>query len=220
MSKAARLVLEDGATFEGYTFGASLTSYGEVVFNTTMTGYQEVLTDPSYAGQIVILTYPLVGNYGISEQDVESKRIQVRGFVVREDCHAPSHWNSTGTLSEFLASQNIVGLGGVDTRAITRRLRSSGVMMGIITLDDSAEAALKQLGKSTSLRRQRLRRHRLHSLALRLEYHAPGNRVLVRYRRPGLRTEVQHPAHPEEQGLPGKGRPRIDTRRGYPGPGP
>ncbi len=147
MSRAARLVLEDGAAFEGYTFGADIASYGEVVFNTTMTGYQEVLTDPSYAGQIVVLTYPLVGNYGISEQNVESKRIQVRGLIVREDCHVPSHWNSTGTLSEFLASQNIVGLGGVDTRAITRRLRSSGVMMGIITLDDSAEAALQQLGK-------------------------------------------------------------------------
>ena len=145
MERKAWLVLEDGSSYEGYTFGAEPSSYGEVVFNTTMTGYQEVLTDPSYAGQIVVLTYPLVGNYGISAEDIESGKIQVSGLVVREECSEPSHWNSTSTLAEFLASQGVVGLAGVDTRAITRRLRSAGVMMGMVTLEDSPAAALARL---------------------------------------------------------------------------
>jgi carbamoyl-phosphate synthase small subunit len=110
-----------------------------------MTGYQEVLTDPSYAGQIVVLTYPLIGNYGINPDDIESKRIQVSGFVVREDCDKPGHWQSTATLSEYLKRSGIPGIGGVDTRAITRRLRSVGVMMGTITSDETAEEALNRL---------------------------------------------------------------------------
>jgi carbamoyl-phosphate synthase small subunit len=145
LAKKAILVLEDGSVYEGHTFGAEVRSYGEVVFNTSMTGYQEVLTDPSYAGQIVVLTYPLIGNYGINPEDIESRRIQVRGFVVREDCDKPSHWQSTRTLSDYLAAYGILGIGGVDTRAITRRLRSVGVMMGTITFDDTAEEALKRL---------------------------------------------------------------------------
>lgn len=145
MNRKAWLVLEDGSYYEGYSFGASSSSYGEVVFNTTMTGYQEVLTDPSYSGQIVVLTYPLVGNYGINVEDMESRQIQVRGFVVREDCPQPSHWGSTSTLAEFLTSQGVIGIGGVDTRAITRRLRSSGVMMGMITSDDAPHVALAHL---------------------------------------------------------------------------
>ena len=132
MGKDAHLVLEDGSVYHGEAFGAETTGYGEVVFNTSMTGYQEVLTDPSYAGQIVMLTYPLVGNYGINLQDFESRRIQVAGLVVREDCDSPSHGLSTATLHEFLASQGIPAIKGVDTRSITRRLRSRGVMMGII----------------------------------------------------------------------------------------
>jgi carbamoyl-phosphate synthase small subunit len=116
-----------------------------VVFNTSMTGYQEVSTDPSYAGQIVVLTYPLIGNYGINPGDIESKRIQVSGFVVREHCDEPSHWQSTSTLSEYLAKAGIPGIGGVDTRAITRKLRSVGVMMGTITSDESEEGACKRL---------------------------------------------------------------------------
>lgn len=145
MAKKAILVLEDGSIYEGHCFGADVQGYGEVVFNTSMTGYQEVLTDPSYAGQIVVLTYPLIGNYGINPDDFESKRIQVSGFVVREDCHKPSHWQSTSTLSEFLAENVIPGIGGVDTRALTRRLRSAGVMMGTITSDETREQALKRL---------------------------------------------------------------------------
>ena len=143
--KRAILALEDGAVYEGYSFGADVEGYGEVVFNTAMTGYQEVLTDPSYAGQIVALTYPLIGNYGINTDDFESGGIQVAGFVVREECEKPSHWQSTKTLGEFLASAGVPGIAGVDTRALTRRLRSAGVMMGMITTEMSSDDALKRL---------------------------------------------------------------------------
>src|SRR5512134_3866433 len=122
MPKKAVLVLEDGSSYPGYSFGAETDSYGEVVFNTSMTGYQEILTDPSYAGQIVVPTYPLIGNYGINSEHIESRRIQVSGFVVREDCPAPSHFQSNMTLSQYLAASGIPGIGGVDTRAITRKL--------------------------------------------------------------------------------------------------
>ena len=143
--KKAALVLEDGSVYKGYAFGAARPGFGEVVFNTSMTGYQEMLTDPSYAGQIVMPTYPLMGNYGINERDFESRRVQVSGFVVREPCLAPSHAMSTSTLDEFLAAQGVPGISGVDTRAITRRLRAQGVMMGTIAVDESPEAALARL---------------------------------------------------------------------------
>lgn len=145
MTKRAILVLEDGSVYEGYAFGAEGIACGEVVFNTSMVGYQEMLTDPSYAGQIVVPTYPLIGNYGINEQDFESKRIQVRGFVVREECYQPNHYLSNGTLHEFLSQNNIPGISGIDTRAITRKLRSAGVMMGIITSDRTPAQALEEL---------------------------------------------------------------------------
>lgn len=145
MSRKAILVLEDGSAYEGEAFGARNTAYGEVVFSTSMTGYQEMLTDPSYAGQILVLTYPLIGNYGINESDFESRQIQVRGFVVREYCHRPSHWQSTRTLHEFLVAYNIPGISGIDTRALTRRLRSSGVMMGILSSEMTMEEASEEL---------------------------------------------------------------------------
>jgi len=147
MAKRAILVLEDGSVYEGYAFGAEADAYGEVVFNTSMIGYQEMLTDPSYAGQIVIPTYPLIGNYGINEQDFESNRIQVRGFVVREECYQPNHYLSISTLHQYLAESDIPGIYGVDTRAITRKLRSVGVMMGIITSDKTSQEALAALQK-------------------------------------------------------------------------
>lgn len=140
----AYLVLEDGSVHRGESFGAPRPGPGEVVFNTSMTGYQEVLTDPSYAGQLVTLTYPLVGNYGINPQDFESRQIRVAGLIIREHCDRPSHGRSDRTLDEFLRSQDIPGICGVDTRAITRRLREHGVMMGLLTTD-SPEAALAQL---------------------------------------------------------------------------
>jgi len=147
LREAVYLVLEDGSIHAGVGFGAEADGLGEVVFNTSMTGYQEVLTDPSYAGQLVTLTYPLVGNYGINPEDFESARIQVGGLIVREDCEQPSHGRSDRTLHEFLASQGIPGIAEVDTRAITRRLRSKGVMLGIITNGDP-NASLKRLQDS------------------------------------------------------------------------
>jgi len=143
----AYLVLEDGSVHEGVGFGAEVDGLGEVVFNTSMTGYQEILTDPSYAGQLVTLTYPLAGNYGINPQDHESSRIQVGGLIVRENCDLPSHGRSERTLHEFLASQGIPGIAEIDTRAVTRRLRSQGVMLGIITHGEP-DAALRRLKDS------------------------------------------------------------------------
>jgi len=138
-------VLEDGTVFEGKPFGAAARSHGEVVFSTAMTGYQEMLTDPSFAGQVLVLTYPLAGNYGINRENVESKGIQVRGLVVHEACDLPSHWASDMTLHEYLASQGIAGIAGVDTRALTRRLRTAGVMMGAVTSDETADEAHARL---------------------------------------------------------------------------
>ena len=140
MDKKAYLVLENGSVYEGQTFGAEADTFGEVIFCTSMAGYQEMLTDPSYAGQILMPTYPLIGNYGINEEDNESARIQVRGFVVREQCTEPSHYLNRQTIHEYLEQSGIPGIYGVDTRAITRQLRSSGVMMGMITSKDPQQA--------------------------------------------------------------------------------
>ena len=147
MAKQAFLVLEDGSWYEGEAFGAETSTYGEVVFNTSMTGYQEMLTDPSYAGQIVMPTYPIVGNYGINGEDMESKGIQVAGFAVREHSLRPSHTLSTKTLHEYLSSHGIAGISGIDTRAITRKLRVAGVMMGMIAVGTSPQEALARLGE-------------------------------------------------------------------------
>jgi len=145
MARKAILVLEDGGVYQGYSFGAGSTTYGEVVFDTSMAGYQEMLTDPSFAGQILLPTYPLIGNYGINEADFESKQIQVRGLAVREYCPQPSHWQSTRTLHEFLLAGGIAGISGIDTRALTRHLRSAGVMMGILSSEMTVEEALNEL---------------------------------------------------------------------------
>lgn len=126
------LALEDGTVFEGEAFGAAAQALGEVVFNTGMTGYQEILTDPSYCGQIVTMTYPLIGNYGINREDFESARPRVKGFVVKELCDQPSHWQTHKTLSQYLYENGIVGIAGIDTRALTRHLRTSGTMRGVI----------------------------------------------------------------------------------------
>jgi carbamoyl-phosphate synthase small subunit len=143
MARTAILVLADGSTYEGFSFGAETDAVGEVVFNTSMAGYQEMLTDPSYAGQILIPTYPLIGNYGTNNEDNESRRIQVRGFVVREECDFPNHFLNNKTIHDYLSAGGIPGIWGVDTRAITRRLRSAGVMMGMITSSKTPDEALK-----------------------------------------------------------------------------
>ena len=124
----ALLALENGQWFRGKSVGAQGETSGEVVFNTSMTGYQEVLTDPSYAGQIVTMTCPQVGNYGIAGEDVESRGVQVAGFVIRDESPVASNWRAEGTLREYLARQGIVAISDIDTRALTRLLRSSGVM--------------------------------------------------------------------------------------------
>lgn len=139
------LVLEDGTVFEGRAIGAPGTAIGEVVFSTSMTGYQEMLTDPSYAGQLLTLTYPLIGNYGVTEEDFESRRIQVAGFIVKQLCERPSNWRAAGDLGALLEKHGVVAIEGIDTRALTRRLRERGVMMGILTSELEAGAALERL---------------------------------------------------------------------------
>src|SRR5687768_17599984 len=137
--RVVKLALEDGTVFTGRAFGASGTSEGEVVFNTSMTGYQEILTDPSYKGQIVTMTYPLIGNYGINRQDVESRTPHVAGFVVKEVSPVHSNYRADMSLDEYLKRYNIIGIEGIDTRALTRKLRIGGAMRGILSteiLDD------------------------------------------------------------------------------------
>lgn len=132
----AKLILENGMVFEGNAFGYLKDSVGEVVFTTGMTGYQEVLTDPSYYGQIVTMTYPLIGNYGINLEDVESDSPKVKGFIVREKCNLPSNFRCELDLEDYLKQNKIVGLEGIDTRALTKILRNNGTMRGIIVVDE------------------------------------------------------------------------------------
>jgi len=138
----AVLALEDGTWFQGTAVGAEGTATGEVVFNTGLTGYQEILTDPSYSGQIVTMTCPEIGNYGVAAADVESRAPQVAGFVMRSESLVASNWRAVGPLREYLAASGIVAIAGIDTRALTRRLRSAGVMRGVIRTGDADPAAL------------------------------------------------------------------------------
>src|SRR6266498_4648279 len=135
MKKKATLLLEDGRVFRGEGHGFEGEAVGEVVFNTSMTGYQEILTDPSYAGQIVTMTYPLIGNYGINKTDVESRRPFVRGFVIKELSPVHSNWRADMSLEEYLKEHGIIGLEGIDTRALVRKLRVRGVMRGVLSTD-------------------------------------------------------------------------------------
>ncbi len=135
------LALEDGTVFCGEAFGATGASWGEVVFNTAMTGYQEVLTDPSYCGQIVVMTYPLIGNCGITKEDCESKKSYIRGLVVRDVCKKPGNWRLEA-IGDFLERENVVGVAGIDTRALTRHLRSYGTMRGVLSTDTADVQAL------------------------------------------------------------------------------
>lgn len=132
------VALEDGTVFEGESFGSAGEQVGEVVFNTSMSGYQEILTDPSYSSQIVTMTYPLIGNYGVNESDIESGRVQVSGFVVKEECKYPSNFTCRKSLSQYLKENNIIGISGIDTRKLTRHLRIAGAMKGIICSLESA----------------------------------------------------------------------------------
>ncbi len=138
----AKLALEDGTVFTGQAFGARGETTGEVVFNTSMTGYQEVLTDPSYKGQIVTMTYPLIGNYGVTSEDRESSKPHVAGFIVRENARHPSNFRSESDLSGYLAEHGIVGIEGIDTRSLVRRLRVRGAMMGVLSTTDLDDVSL------------------------------------------------------------------------------
>ena len=142
----AELILENGMKFKANAFGRIKETVGEVVFTTGMTGYQETLTDPSFAGQIVVMTYPLIGNYGINLDDMESSRPFLKGFIVREKCDMPSNWRCEMDLDGFLKQHKVMGLEGIDTRALTRVLRQKGTMKGIITtrVDDLTPSQIKQ----------------------------------------------------------------------------
>ncbi len=139
---SAKLALADGTVYAGTAFGATGEVYGEVCFNTSMTGYQEILTDPSYCGQIVAMTYPLIGNYGVNSEDTESRGLFLRGFVVRELCRQPSNFRSNDTLDAYLRKNNVIGIEGIDTRSLVRRLRIRGAMTGVLSTTDLDDASL------------------------------------------------------------------------------
>jgi carbamoyl-phosphate synthase small subunit len=145
----AKLALEDGSVFTGSSFGAEGETDGEVVFNTSMTGYQEILTDPSYHGQIVTMTYPHIGNYGVNDEDVESQRPWVRGFVVRSLCQRVSSFRALGSLEGYLYANGIIGIQGIDTRALVRLTRVRGAMKGVLSTTDLDEASLVAKAKAS-----------------------------------------------------------------------
>lgn len=149
MKKKAILALSDGKLFEGFSFGAEGETTGEVVFNTSMMGYQEILTDPSYKGQIVTMTYPLIGNYGINDEDVESVKPYAEGFIVKETSEYPSNWRSKKTLSAYLKENNIVGIQGIDTRALTKHIRDFGAKEGVISTIDLNPKSLIEKAKAS-----------------------------------------------------------------------
>ncbi|MBC7980218.1 MAG: glutamine-hydrolyzing carbamoyl-phosphate synthase small subunit, partial [Armatimonadetes bacterium] len=151
MPTTAILALEDGRCFTGISYGASGTTTGEICFNTSMTGYQEVITDPSYRGQIVAMTYPQIGNYGINPADNESREPHIRAFVIGELCSVPSNWRSCESLANYLGRHGILGIEGVDTRALTKHLRSLGAMRACVTTELSEAAAIAAAKASPSM---------------------------------------------------------------------
>lgn len=157
LAKKAILVLEDGRTFHGASFGAEGETFGEMVFNTSMTGYQEILTDPSYAGQLVCMTYPLIGNYGVNEEDVESRRPWVEGFVVKEASRVASNWRATESLDSYLKRYGIVGIEHIDTRALVRHIRDKGAMRGAISsVEVNPESLLRRVVESPEMANREL----------------------------------------------------------------
>ena len=146
--KKAFLAMADGLVFEGHSFGAEGETSGEIVFNTSMTGYQEILTDPSYKGQIVTMTYTQIGNYGINEEDVESVKPYVEGFIVKESFDIPSNWRSKKSLQYYLQENGIVGIQGIDTRALTRHIRDFGAQPGVISTKDGSQESLVAKAKA------------------------------------------------------------------------
>ena len=155
--RPAVVVLEDGSVFKGSAFAGQGHACGEVVFNTAMAGYQEVLTDPSYREQILVMTYPLIGSYGINDEDMESRSIHLEGFIVREYQQWPSNYRSSRTLARYLEDHGKIGLEGIDTRALTRRIRTQGAMRGIVAVEPASIAELQ--GKARRLSRSCGPRH-------------------------------------------------------------
>ena len=147
--KEAILVLEDGKVYRGYSFGSEGEAYGEIVFNTSMMGYQEILTDPSYKGQMVCMTYPLIGNYGVNTEDIESRQPFVEGFIVKEVSRIRSNWRSSEDLGSYLQKNKIVGIEGIDTRSLTKHLREEGAKKGVISTTDLDEKSLVKKAKNS-----------------------------------------------------------------------
>jgi carbamoyl-phosphate synthase small subunit len=143
------IALEDGTIFEGNSFGVLGEKTGEVVFNTSMTGYQEILTDPSYKGQMVTMTYPLIGNYGVNEEDIESSQPQVEGFIVKECSRIKSNWRAGQSLEDYLKENDIIGVEGIDTRALTKHIRIAGAMKAVISTQDSDSKSLVEKAKAS-----------------------------------------------------------------------
>ena len=231
--ETAKLALEDGTVFTGRAFGARGEADGEVVFNTSMTGYQEILTDPSYHGQIVAMTYPLIGNYGVNAEDAESRRPWVRGFVVRELSRLVSNHRAAGSLDAYLAEHDVLGIEGIDTRALVRLTRERGAMKGIVSttdLDDSRLVAKAQAspglvgrdlvsevmpGEASTWEPGFESRFAAHSAGADLERLADAAEAARGRAR--LRHEVEHPPPPRRMRLPGHGRPGVDPAGGDPG---
>ncbi|UOF89183.1 glutamine-hydrolyzing carbamoyl-phosphate synthase small subunit [Fodinisporobacter ferrooxydans] len=172
----ALLLLEDGTLFEGKGFGATGSQVGEVVFNTGMTGYQEVLTDPSYCGQIVTMTYPLIGNYGTNADDMEATLSFAKGFVVREACDMPSNWRNRKSLHDYLAHYGVIGIEGIDTRMLTKRIRTKGTLKGVIASGPNLSAE-----DAKSYLQQDLRTDQILQVTTKSPYRCPGSgrRVVV-----------------------------------------
>lgn len=148
----AKLVLEDGTVYEGYSCGAAGEVFGEVCFNTSLEGYLEVLSDPSYAGQIITMTYPQIGNYGVNPDDLQSDKLMLRGLVVHDMCFTPSNWRSVQSLPDFLTENGVVAIGGIDTRDLTTHLRDHGAMRGVLSTEDLLDASLlKKVQSSPSI---------------------------------------------------------------------
>lgn len=158
MENKGYLLLADGQLFEGTRFGAEKDVYAELVFTTAMTGYLETITDPSYEGQIVIQTFPTIGNYGVIPEDFESARPGLSAYVVREWCHDPSNFRCQGTLDEYLRREGIPGLCGLDTRRLTRRIRSAGVMNAALLMEkpENTDAVIAKLRRCPSIPRCRM----------------------------------------------------------------
>ena len=209
----AYLLLANGMVFAGQSVGAEGVTVGEVVFATGMVGFQETLTDPSYYGQIITQTYPLIGNYGMNKDDMESDRIWAKGYIVREACTTPSNWRCEETLDSFLKKNNTIGIEGIDTRHLTRIIRESGVMNGaILTTFDPADPANKAETETLLADDPRLRRHRR-----RQERHLRRARGLQRegrdpHRADALRLQAEHRALPGQARLQGDGHARLCHR--------